>query len=440
MSTDAQTGEVWAAHEPGVLRLARRVRCAALSHDDGWLALGSSGGVRVVELETGRVAMQLRGAPVVGLGWLGREQLLVVREPETGPCRAMVHAVPDGGLVSGAALAELNPMLCQVQCGAPGYDGEVSTVMVAPARWHGGLRGSVRRRLGYTLSGPNWDAPVMLDPDALTVLPRLPSVRSAVAALSPDGQGYCLWLSEPDPKLGVNRPGTLLLVRDWRNPRPEVVCRVGRALRAMRFTDASHLVLTGVDDDTPQARGELYVVDLFRRQVLLERCANEIDLWPLGLPQVDVDPDGARALVVAGLGAGAPARRPTLGLEALDVTAGMTDGPPRPLRATMSVGAGAAWLDQGHDAVALFSATSLQNLALTALASPAAAQPRDRGRQWDFALNGKALEAPQITRSPAGRYLALTWRSRDARERGAATDTLELALVPRDRLVALASG
>ena len=164
---ERDTTDFWTFDDAGTCGPAAPVEHAALSPDDHWVAVAAGDTVRVVDPHDGRVALTVRGRAVTGLAWLSPELLLVLRTGERFGVRAVVHAIPDGGALASVALPEMNARTSALSTPAPSPDGAVSSVLVGPARWHGGDRTKLRRRLGYVLEGPTWEVASTFDPDAV---------------------------------------------------------------------------------------------------------------------------------------------------------------------------------------------------------------------------------------------------------------------------------
>lgn len=81
------------------------------------------------------------------VGWASAEHLVVVRSEAKVHARAVLFAVPDGGVLGSVALESLPGSRCKVEAasGAP-------VVLVAPVRWHAAPRlKEPARRLAYVL-------------------------------------------------------------------------------------------------------------------------------------------------------------------------------------------------------------------------------------------------------------------------------------------------
>ncbi len=344
----------------GWRRLRGEVGAYAFSPDGQWLAVSEPFGdamgqslVRVVEVETGRVAMSIRGREVAALAFASPEHLLVVRAADLG-CRAVLHLVPDGGVVATVALPGLRTARCRVSL-ATSWGGGVSPfALVTPLRWLGGDRRVTRRLHGAVLRLPSLEALASVDPDALPSQATLPHAPSAVATLSPDGDRVAMWVSAPQPRDAlVHEEGALHLI-DWARAKDERVCVVGREVDDVIAADASRWVLrSGHFSADIAGRGDIAVVDTGRGVVLHDTSiaaaldeAGSVGAWAT----VDLHPDRERVLVAGRAAAGGRVTaRPTWegALRAVDVTGASRSRPAVMVKCKAQVAMSAVYEGEG---------------------------------------------------------------------------------------------
>ena len=424
---ERDTTDFWTFDDAGTCGPAAPVEHAALSPDDRWVAVAAGDTVRVVDPHDGRIALTVRGRAVTGLAWLSPELLLVLRTGERFGVRAVVHAIPDGGALASVALPEMNARTSALSTPAPSPDGAVSAVLVGPARWHGGDRTKLRRRLGYVLQGPTWEVASTFDPDAVTGLHPLPLSRPGVAALSPDGHELVAWLGEPVPVGADPQPGHLVGL-DRTTGRLRWRTRAGRSVDALVGCDAACWLLRGA---APFSPGEVLLVDTAAPSVLYDTADDPLaaqGAWPGGAPHVDLHPDRTR-VVVAGFRTPAEGTPEAL-LAVLDVTHGLRRGAwPVPLRGVTALCA--AWLGD-DDALAVVTRRARHPVTLTRWDAPAAGPG---ARTVPVALP-RGFDTPErLARSPAGGWLVLRVGARARRaRRDDALVHFALRLVPASHL------
>lgn len=431
---------------PGLRVLRREVGAWAWSPDGRWLAtadlpdLDGQGAVRVYDHEDGREALTIRGREALTLSWPSAEHLLVVRAQDLGS-RAVLHAVPDGGVLGTAVLPGLTRARARVSLSATRHPDECAArALVTPGRWPGGLRENVRQRSGYVLSLPELAVAAAIEPDAWTALPRLPHVRPAVATLSPDGELIAVWLGTPSPgDVPHGDTGSLWMV-PWSGGAPRRVCAVGAGVDSVVFTDPSRLLvqsvfgLGGVRD-----RGDLALVDAGRGMVLFDtRLAVEpgdSPGWLGARATVDVHPDRERA-VLAGRQPATAAGRYTGSLQELDLGSGLTvSAAPRAPAAKVELGVSAAYTGDG-EALAVLCGRPPRT-ALVTLWGSYRGGPAEAGHAgWSVLLEGKKPREARVTRSPGAVGVTVSWRvDGQALRRGSLTPVAErLAWITRDAL------
>jgi len=412
MSATAETTAAWEEDPQGVRGPAPGAEHVAVSPDDAWVAVAWGETLRVLSLDDGRIALTVRGRAITGLVWLSPEQLLVLRTGERFGVRAVVHAVPDGGVLASVPLPEMNARTSALSTPAPSSDGSVSAVLIGPSRWHGGDRTKLRRRLSYVLAGPAWEVASTLDPDTVGALPALPLARPGCATLSPDGHELVVWLGDPAPTLPspgtppTPRPRGHLLGLDRHTGRVTWRCRAGRQVDGLVGCDPVRWLLRG---DVSPGPGEVSLVDTARGLVLYDSADDPaaVDLgWPRTGVTTDLHPDRSHVLVAGWREA--PAVAPTHLLAALDLDTGTRLGALRPVSERPLSGAVAAWLGDDR-ALAVVTKRPRAPTTLTRWDSLTAG-PR---------ATGIALEMPKgfdhpvtLSRSPAGRFLLVVTRHR----------------------------
>ncbi len=431
MSTSAETTAAWEEDPQGVRGPAPGAEHVAVSPDDAWVAAAWGETLRVMSLDDGRVALTVRGRTITGLVWLSPEQLLVLRTGERFGVRAVVHAVPDGGVLASVPLPEMNARTSTLSIPAPGPDGSVSAVLVGPARWHGGDRTKIRRRLSYVLQGPAWEVVATLDPETLGGLPQLPRARPGCAAMSPDGHELVVWLGEPlGPASGsVPLQRGHLLGLDRQTGRVRWRCRAGLELDALVGCDPGRWLLRGSDG---LGWSEVGLVDTVTPALLYDSADDPLRAerqWPGPSVHLDLHPDRERVLVT-GTQRG-DGSTPRTVLTVLDVETGTRTGAPRLVSDRPLPGALAVWLGADR-ALAVATKRSRSPMTLT---------------RWDTLSAGPsatslALALPKgfdhplgLARSPGGRYLLLCTRPRLApTRRDAPTLRLCLRAIPAELL------
>ncbi len=401
----------------GLRVLQREVSQWAWSPDGRWLAtadpvdIEGQTAVRVYDHEDGREALTIRGREALALAWPSSEHLLVVRSADLGS-RAVLHAVPDGGVLGTVPLPGLTRARARLSLSATRHPDECAArALVTPGRWPGGLRENVRQRSAYVLALPELAVVTALEPDTWTALPRLPHVRPAVATLSPDGELIAVWLGTPTPTEAA-RPGTGSL---WMVPAsggaPKRVCAVGAGVESVVFSDPSRLLLQsvlglgGVRD-----RGDLALVDAARGMVLFDtRAALEPDDsvgWLGARGTVDVHPDRERAVLAGRQPHGA---RFTGALQELDLGSGLTPSlAPLSVPAKIELGVSGAYTGEGDGLAVLCGkapstalVTLWRSLGGGALAGHAG---------WSVLLEGKKPREARLARSPGAVGLTVSWR------------------------------
>ncbi len=387
----------------GVRKLRAEVNAWALSPDDLWLAVCSAGALRVVECETGREVMTVQGRGASGVEWLSNDLVLVLRPQDFG-VRAVVHAVPDGGVLSSVALVGMNRSTSAIsRAMGGGGDDLPRAVLITPERWHGGPRDKTRGGLGYVLVPPSWEVAAQVDPDGLTVLPRLPFARPCVGEMHPDGDKLALWLGEPGPQ-GVSRAdrGTVVLY-DWRTKRAVKTARAASDAVEMLWCDPTRIALRGA--------GEMAVVDT----ALGERVYDSVEDQSAdaeGLrgfagttETMDLHPDGER-LLVAGRRTEEGKKLFTGVLGVVDVGSG-SRGELRGFAARPAVALGAQWTGEGDEVLVLGSRVAARTR-VERWSTPRAG-PMRHARSWEFAVPSKPRIPAELKRSPTGRWTVVQW-------------------------------
>lgn len=406
--------------QPGLRTLTMPVCAWAWSPDDAHLAFAdardlasATSTLRCVDA-TGRSVLSVPGRVVLGLAWLSPEMLLVVRAQDFG-ARAIVHAVPDGGVLGSVALPDLRTHRARITVPAL-HGGAAPVALVTPWRWHGGDRQRVRRVTGSVLGTSPLEVLREFDPDTWSVVPRAPHARPHVAALSPDGDAIAAWIGD------VSREGVTGLADgtfaryDWRADKVQRVCAAGRDVDEMLPCDAVRWALrtahTGRD---LLARGDVAVVDASRAAVRYD-SAREDD--PLRLPgwvgpdaSIDLHSDRAR-LLVAGR-TSAPDTAPTArtrwkgALRVIDITADTPPDEAVAVVARVSLGFSAAWVDDG-DAALVLAGRDAKNAHAAVWPSPTQRPSADQ-RGWLLPLFGRNARRARVTRSPAGAHFTVSW-------------------------------
>ncbi|MDO9022565.1 MAG: hypothetical protein Q8S73_33480 [Deltaproteobacteria bacterium] len=432
---------------PGLRVLQRDVSQWQWSPDGRWLAatdpvdLDGQTVLRVYDHEDGREALTIRGREVLALAWPSSEHLLVVRAADLGS-RAVLHSVPDGGVLGTTSLPGLTRARARISLSATRHPDECAArALVTPGRWPGGLRENVRQRSAYALSLPDLAVVAAVEPDTWTALPRLPHVRPAVATLSPDGDLVAVWLGTPFsadmPRKGA---GSLWMV-PWSGGVPRKVCSSGDAVESVVFTDPSRLLLQSTFGlGTVRDRGDLALVDAARGMVLYDsrRDAEPDDsAGRLGAQAtVDVHPDRERAVLAGRQPAGA---KYTGSLQELDLGSGLTtSAAPVALPGKVELGMSAAYTGDG-DSLAVLSGRAPRTALVTLWPSYAdGALPGHPG--WSVLLEGKKPREARLTRSPGPVGVTVSWRiDGKALRRGSLTPVAErLAWITRDALRELA--
>ncbi len=428
----------------GLRVLQREVTHWSWSPDGRWLATSDPvdieglAAVRVYDQEDGREALTIRGREVLALAWPSSEHLLIVRAQELVGARAVLHAVPDGGVLGTAPLRGMPRVRVRVSMSATRHpDLCAERVMLTPAAWTGGLRENVRQRTGFLLSLPELEVVANITPDAWTVLPRLPHVRAAAATLSPDGGDIAVWLGSPSPD-GTSRASAGTLWRQpWPDGTPRRVCAVGRDVDSLVFTDPSRMLLQSVSGArTMRDRGDVALVDVSRGVVLFDtRSPGEEATdpgWLGGVATVDVHPDREHAVVSGRRPEGIKWRG---AVQSLDLGSGLTPTKdPLELAAKPDLGASAAYTGDG-DALAVLCGKAPRTAHVTLWRSFAEGA-RSGHAGWQVLLEGKAPRAARVTRSPGSVGVTVSWQvDGKALRRGTLTPTAErLAWITRDVL------
>lgn len=431
---------------PGLRVLQREVTHQAWSPDGRWLAtadpidLDGQSVVRVYDFEDGHEALSIRGREALALCWPSSELLMVLRAADLGS-RAVLHSVPDGGVLGTAALPGLTRTRARISMSATRHPDEcASRALVTPGRWPGGLRENVRQRSGYVLSLPDLSVAASMEPDTWTALPRLPHVRPAAATLSPDGELVAVWLGGPFsadmPRKGT---GSLWLV-PWSGGAPKRVCGVGLGVESLVFTDPSRLLLQSAFGlGAVRDRGDLALVDVPRGMVLFDSSADEPDDpagWLGAQATVDVHPDRERAILAGRQLVGA---KSTGSLQELDLGSGLTtSASPRSLQGKAELGMGAAYTGDG-DGLAVLSGRAPRTALVTLW--PGLKEGALQGHPgWSVLLEGKRPRAARLTRSPGEVGVTVSWQvDGKALRRGSLTPTAErLCWITRDALRELA--
>ncbi len=429
---------------PGLRVLQREVTHWSWSPDGRWLATSDPvdiegfSAVRVYDHEDGREALTIRGHEVLSLAWPSSEHLLIVRSQELVGARAVLHAVPDGGVLGTTMLRGMPRVRVRVSMSATRHpDLCAERVMLTPAAWTGGLRENVRQRTGFLLSLPELEVVANIKPDLWTALPRLPHVRAAAATLSPDGEDIAVWLSSPSPDGTARANAGTLWLQPWPDGTPRKVCAVGRDVDALVFTDPSRLLLQSVSGArTVKDRGDVALADVSRGAVLFDSRPPHEEVtdpgWLGGAATVDVHPDREHAVLAGRQSVGGKWRG---AVQTIDLGSGLTPTKdPLALDANAVLGASAAYTGDG-DALAVLCGkaprtahvTLWRSLAEGALAGHAG---------WQVLLDGKSPRAAKVTRSPGRVGVTVSWQvDGKALRRGTLTPTAErLAWITRDAL------
>jgi hypothetical protein len=430
----------------GLRVLQREVTHWEWSPDGRWLAtsdpidLDGQTVVRVYDHEDGREALAIRGREVLSLCWPSSEHLLIVRAQDLGS-RAVIHAVPDGGVLNTLLLPGLPRVRAHVSLSATRHPDEcASRALVTPGRWPGGLRENVRQRAGYVLSLPDLEVVTTIEPDTWTALPRLPHVRPAAATLSPDGELIAVWLGTPSPANAPRSDTGSLWTLPWSGGAPRKVCSVGAGVEWLEFTDPSRLLLQSVFGlGEMRDRGDLALVDTNRAVVLFDTsfgAPSDSAGWIGAQATVDVHPDREQAVIAGRQGVGA---KYAGSLQELDLGSGLTRAAtPMALAAKVELGVSAAYTGDG-DTLAVLCGKGPRTALVTLWSSfPRGALPGHAG--WQVLLEGKRPREARLSRSPGAVGVTVSWRADGkALRRGSLTPTVErLAWITRDALRELA--
>lgn len=435
---------------PGLRVLLREVTLWAWSPDGRWLATSDpvdhdgQGVVRVYDHEDGREALTIRGHEALALAWPSGEHLLVVRVQSDVGARAVLHAVPDGGVLGTAVLRGMPRVRVRVSMSATRHpDLCAERALLVPASWTGGLRENVRQRTGFLLSLPELEVVSSITPDLWTVLPRLPHVRPAAATLSPDGEDIAVWLGTPSTD-GTSRtnPGTLWL-QPWRGGNPRRVCTVGRDVDSLVYCDPSRLLLQSVSGTrTLKDRGDVALADVSRGVVLYDSRLPQEEAtepgWVGGAATVDVHPDRERAVIGGRVAAGSRWRG---ALQTIDLGSGLTPTKlPAEFGAKPELGLSAAYTGDG-EALAVLAGAAPRTGHVT-LWRTFAEGALEGHPGWQVLLEGKMPRAARVTRSPGGVGVTVSWQvDGRALRKGTLTPTTErLAWITRETLQAVLSG
>ncbi len=396
MGTSRDSGG-WREAAPGVRALAWECGAWAMSPDGEWIAAADAlpdtnnqVGLRCVEVATGRVVFEKFGAPVKGLAWTSNEALLAVREHNRGDGRAVLHAVPDGGLLGSVPLAHVpGRARVEVSAGAP-------FALVCSTRMTGGTRGDVPRRLVHVLRTDPLESALVYDPDATDALPRLPTVRDCAAGLSPDGR-----------RLVVTASGKLLL-RELGGDRDTVVCDVGGWYGALTWVDPDTLLAHPTDVEGLSSPANVDLISLSQRA---RRYTSEGEDPPLGWvgprATVDLSPDRSRVLVagtavmpsvLAAKGASQAV------LRVIDARSGAASAR-REVTTNAELAHGAVWLADGSIAV-----LRARKKTVGEVVRMRTIEAEPEGARVEVPLAKGAMGA-RLTRSPCGRYLVAWWKA-----------------------------
>jgi hypothetical protein len=397
MATSRDAGG-WREAAPGVRALAWECGAWALSPDGRWLAAADGltdanhqAVLRCVEVETGRVVFEKPGAAVRGLGWVSDEALLVVREHLRGDGRAVLHAVPDGGLLGSVGLAHVPGRVRVEPCAGGPF------ALVCSLRMTGGTRGEVPRRLVHVLRTDPLESALVYDPDESAALPRMPQVRDCAAGLSPDGRRLAVAL------------GDKLLLRELEGERDAPVCDVGAWIGALTWVDPDTLLAHPTDVEGRTAPAQVELVSLAQRaRVYTSAGEDPPHGWVGPRATVDLSPDRARVLVAGSAVTPATAATPAAAqavLRVLDVRGGAH--PRRDVATLTEVAHGAAWLPDGS--VALLRTRKKKTIAEVVRCRSIADEPEKA--RVEVPLAGKSVAGARLARSPCGRYLVAWWRA-----------------------------
>lgn len=396
----------------GVRALGREVAQWALSPDDQWIAWTESypdtadqWGVWCAEVSTGRVVFEKRGRAPKALAFTSPEQLLVVREETRVRARAVLHAVPDGGVLGSLALDAVPTLKCKIDVaqGAP-------VALVAPVVWHPLARArEPARRLAYVLRTDALEVIAAYDPDASSALPRVPEMRMAVASLSPDGHRLLVWQGAPSVEgiLGVDVGA--VLSHDWTKGRDTRVVDGGHLVREVVWAGPDTAALRSAVGDELEHRGDLDVVDLARGERVFTTAGEDLPSgWMSGRSTVDVHPDRARLLVTgrnATGGVGANAWRSFV-REVIPGESRATE--PCWVRTQAPVSQGAAWLPMASEGVCLLRARTQREGEIVRLRTIDGEVDAETAVKIPFA--GRKVSSGKLARSPGGTMLVARWR------------------------------
>lgn len=433
---------------PGLRVLQREVSQWAWSPDGRWLAtidpvdIEGHSAVRVYDHEDGREALTIRGREALALAWASSEHLLVVRGADLGS-RAVLHSVPDGGVLGTAPLPGLTRARATISLSATRHPDEcASRALITPRRWPGGLRENVRQRSAYVLSLPELAVVAALEPDTWTALPRLPHVRPAAATLSPDGELIAVWLGAPSSGDASSTPKGALWMVPWRGGAPKKVCPVGVAVESVVFADPSRLLLRsafglgGVRD-----RGDVALVDPGRGTVLFDSRdgydSDDAAGWLGARFTMDVHPDRERAVLAGRQPVGA---KYTGSLQELDLGSGLTRSvAPLSLPAKVELGVSAAYTGDGESLAVLSGRAPRTAMVSLWPTFENGALPGHPG--WSVLLEGKKPREASVTRSPGPVGVTVSWKvDGKALRRGSLTPVAEgISWITRDALRDVAS-
>lgn len=426
---------------------ALRAECSAwsLSPDDQWIAWAEASpdeagqmGVWCAEVSSGRVVFEKRGRPVKALAFTSPEALLVVRDDDRIRARAVLYAVPDGGVLGSVSLDALPGQRCKIEVarGAP-------VALVAPVSWHALPRANnPARRLAHVLRTDPLEAIGAYDPDETGAVPRVPEVRMAVASLSPDGHRLIVWLGAPSVNgiLGVDA-GTVLS-HDWTKRRDTRLATAAHLVRELAWMGPQTLVMRSAVGDELAHRGDLDVLDLARPELLFSTVGEDLpDGWLSGRSTVDVHPDRERLVITGRVATGAAGAKAWRSYVREVVPGEALSRAPREVTSNAAVAMGAAWLPTGHEGVALLRARTQREGEIVRLRTIDGALDRT---PVTVAFTGKKPRSGALSRSAGGTMMVARWlvdpeAAPHARRRGVVTGAVSatrLALIDVERLAA----
>lgn len=389
--------------------LRHEVSAWALSPDDQWIAWADAAsdaadqmGVFCAEISTGRVVFEKRGRPVKSLAFTSPEQLLVVREETRVRARAVLHAVPDGGVLGSVALDSLPVLRCKIEVaqGAP-------VALVAPVVWHALPRArEPARRLAYVLRTDALEVIASYDPDESAALPRMPEVRRAVASLSPEGHRLLVWQG-PTRVTSLGVKAGAVLTHDWTKGRDTPVVSTADNVCDVTWMGPGVAALRCASGDELTQRGDLYVVDLSLGVVrYASEGEDQPDGWMSGRSTVDVHPDRERLVVTGRLATGATGAKAWRSLLREVWPGEARASKPREVSSNAAVAMGAAWLPEG-DGLCVLRARTQREGEIVRL--------RTIDGDWDGAtvttvpFAGRKVSAGRLSRSPGGTLLVARW-------------------------------